>query len=116
MPRGRISALSLDFTRFEIVHAYRLPRHLRLSLGIWPLARLPLGETPAQTVTLRLQILLRCYGFSLDLLRVSKGRARKSRLYSLRLSKVRTFSLNCPGSVFSSAACISNILASRISR
>lgn len=99
MPRGRISALSLDFTRFEIVHAYRLPRHLRLSLGflplarlplgfwplaclslgIWPLARLPLGETPAQTVTLRLQILLRCYGFSLDLLRVSKGRARKSR-------------------------------------
>ena len=79
MPRGRISALSLDFTRFEIVHAYRLPRHLRLSLGIWPLARLPLGETPAQTVTLRLQILLRCYGFSLALLRVSKGRARKSR-------------------------------------
>ena len=89
MPRGRISALSLDFTRFEIVHAYRLPRHLRLPLGFWSLARLPLGfwslarlplgETPAQTVALRLQILLRCYGFSLDLLCVSKGRARKSR-------------------------------------
>jgi len=43
MPRGRISALSLDFTRFEIVHAYRLPRHLRLSLGFWSLACLPLG-------------------------------------------------------------------------
>ena len=117
MPRGRISALSLDFTRFEIVRAYRLPRLLRLPLGFWPLtpvawllatctcrltfgplracrldfgllrlpldfwslARLSLGETPAQTVALHLQILLRCCGFSLDLLRVSKGRARKSR-------------------------------------
>ena len=37
-------------------------------------------------------------------------------LYIVLLSRVHTLSLNCPGSVFSTASCISNIFASIISR